>query len=62
MTNELTVMAPGHKILSTSIDGNYTIRSGTSLAAAHVAGGLALLLSYNPLLDNKDLREIIIQS
>jgi subtilisin len=59
---ELTVMAPGHKILSTSIDGNYTIRSGTSLAAAHVAGGLALLLSYNPLLDNKDLREIIIQS
>ncbi len=34
LEKELTVMAPGHKILSTSIDGNYTIRSGTSLAEA----------------------------
>lgn len=40
--------APGATILSCSPDDSYTFRSGTSMAAAHVAGVAALLLSQAP--------------
>ncbi|MCM3169667.1 S8 family peptidase [Peribacillus frigoritolerans] len=59
---EITVMAPGQKIKSTYNDGDYIVSSGTSLASAHVAGGLSLLLNSNPKLTNKDLKEILKQS
>ncbi len=42
----LTVAAPGKDIESTSLNGGYKVRSGTSMAAAFVSGLLALLISY----------------
>jgi len=42
------VVAPGTNILTTDRFGLYNSFEGTSLAAAHVSGALALLLSANP--------------
>ncbi len=49
------VGAPGMFILSTTV-GGYDYASGTSLAAAHVAGTAALALSQCPDLNTMDLR------
>jgi thermitase len=38
---------------------SYTWASGTSLAAAHVSGAVALLISYKPLLTNQQIMTII---
>ena len=59
---ELTTMAPGHKILSILNDGTFSVKSGTSLAAAHVAGSLALCKSYKPLLNNMELKKLVSES
>ncbi|MEO8357144.1 MAG: S8 family serine peptidase [Chloroflexota bacterium] len=42
------LVAPGVNVYTTDLGGFYTTASGTSLAAPHVAGGLALLLSAYP--------------
>ena len=41
-------VAPGVNINTTDLGGFYTTSSGTSMAAPHVSGGLALLLSAYP--------------
>jgi subtilisin family serine protease len=56
------VAAPGENILTTSKDNSYIIREGTSLAAPHVSGLAALLLSRNLNLSNADLKRIIIDT
>lgn len=43
-----SVLAPGEKIMVALPDDNYDFRSGSSLAAAHVSGVIALLLSESP--------------
>lgn len=48
--NEIDLVAPGEKILSTYLKGKYATLSGTSMAAPHASGALALiksLVNYN---------------
>ncbi|MGI9378387.1 MAG: S8 family peptidase [Methyloligellaceae bacterium] len=51
--------APGVDILVTSPEKKYRFSTGTSLAAAHVSGLVALLRATNPKLSNKDIRRIV---
>ena len=43
----IDIAAPGEEILSTALNGEYRKRDGTSMAAAHVSGVAALVLSAN---------------
>lgn len=56
------VDAPGQNIRSTFVTARYGYQSGTSMAAPHVAGLAALLLSANPRLTAAQLRAIIVES
>ncbi len=49
------VTAPGVNITSTMIGGSYAVKSGTSMAVAHVSGVAALLLEQDPTLLPHDL-------
>lgn len=48
--NSVTLAAPGVGILSTTPNNNYANFNGTSMAAPHVAGAIALYWSANPTL------------
>lgn len=54
--------APGSAILSCVPGNNYASYSGTSMAAPHVAGAAALLLTQNPLLSIEDMKNILIET
>ena len=56
---QLDVVAPGRSILSTAPNNNTRNESGTSMAAPHVAGVAALILSRNPGLTGQQVRNII---
>lgn len=45
--SQVDLTAPGVEIVSTAANGGYAFGSGSSLAAAHVSGALALLTSAN---------------
>ena len=51
--------APGNDILTTQPGGGYDFTSGSSMAAAHVSGILALLLSMAPELDAASARRLL---
>lgn len=59
---ERVVSAPGKDILTTQPNGGYDFASGSSLAAAHVSGIAALLLSVSPRLDAGTVRAILERS
>jgi len=54
------VYAPGTDIYSTMLDNGYALDSGTSMAAPHVTGLAALLLSVNPTLTTTQLKQLIV--
>ncbi|HJU25077.1 MAG TPA: S8 family serine peptidase [Rhodanobacteraceae bacterium] len=56
------VSAPGHDILTTQPGGGYDFSSGSSMAAAHVSGIAALLLSLMPSLDAQAVRGLLLRS
>ncbi|MDH7485056.1 MAG: S8 family serine peptidase [Anaerolineae bacterium] len=58
------VAAPGVGVRSASSDGGYSTGSGTSMAAPHVAGQVALMLAANAQLKGQveTVEEIIVQS
>ncbi len=54
--------APGNDILTTQPGGGYDFTSGSSMAAAHVSGIAALLLSLAPGLDARTVHDLLLQS
>ncbi|WP_238549765.1 S8 family serine peptidase [Candidatus Nitrosotenuis chungbukensis] len=53
------LVAPGVFVNATSINGNYNLTSGTSFAAPHVSGAVAILLQKNPELTPHEINSII---
>jgi subtilisin family serine protease len=54
--------APGNDILTTQPGGGYDFTSGSSMAAAHVSGIAALLLSLAPNLDARTVHGLLLRS
>lgn len=61
-SNTVDLFAPGDNIYSTVPTNSYATMGGTSMAAPHVAGVAALLLSINPNLTTQQLRTAILES
>jgi hypothetical protein len=53
------VVAPGVSITSTSKDGGYTTKQGTSMSTPHVAGAAALILQAYPNLTPDEVKDIL---
>ena len=54
--------APGNVILSTQINNEYRLLTGTSMASPHVAGVAALILAKRPALTHEEVRHILIST
>ena len=62
-TNSVDLAAPGANILSTNMfAGSYAFKSGTSMAAPHVAGVAALIKSMNQSLTPAEIKKIILDT
>jgi serine protease len=55
----LDVVAPGSNVITLANGDDVTYSYGTSIASPHIAGVAALILSVNPCLSNKQVRDII---
>jgi TPR repeat protein len=55
----VAIAAPGVDILGPSPQNSYQLSTGTSVAAAHVSGVVALLLERRPSLDPDEVRRIL---
>ncbi|MCL2049365.1 MAG: S8 family serine peptidase [Defluviitaleaceae bacterium] len=60
--NTVDIAAPGNIIYSTERNNRYGNRSGTSMAAPHVASAAALLLSANPNLTTEELKAALLDN
>jgi len=55
----IALAAPGTDVIAASPSNNYQFTSGTSIAAAHISGVIALLLSEKPDLSADSVRRIL---
>lgn len=55
----IDICAPGHSTFTVSTNNSYTLFSGTSSAAPHVVGTVALMLQYDPTLTHEQIRNIL---
>ncbi|POR46659.1 S8 family serine peptidase [Bosea psychrotolerans] len=60
--NYIAVAAPGVDVLAAEPEGRYAFSSGTSIAAAHVSGLVALLLEKRPDLELEGVRKLLMES
>jgi subtilisin family serine protease len=58
----IAIAAPGVDIIAAAPAESYQVTTGTSVAAAHVSGVVALLLESKPSLNPKDIRAILMAS
>ncbi|MCD8457074.1 S8 family serine peptidase [Xylella taiwanensis] len=56
------ISAPGNDILTTQPKGGYDFVSGSSMAAAHVSGIVALLMSLSPHLSTHALQDLLLRT
>ncbi|HHW4680423.1 MAG TPA: S8 family serine peptidase [Xylella taiwanensis] len=56
------ISAPGNDILTTQPKGGYDFVSGSSMAAAHVSGIVALLVSLSPHLSTHALQDLLLRT
>jgi minor extracellular serine protease Vpr len=54
------IVAPGAYISTTQNDTGYNVASGTSYAAPHVSGAIALLLQKNPELNHNEIKSLLL--
>lgn len=59
---EVDIYAPGEAIYSAWPKGRYNELNGTSMAAAHVSGAIALILSRRPGLTPAEVRKALVRS
>lgn len=58
----IDIYAPGDRIISSWVNGDYHEMSGTSMATSHVTGAIALLLQRYPHLRPSDIKAILKRS
>ena len=60
--NHIAIAAPGVDILLPAPDGGFQVTSGTSFAAAHISGVVALMLERRPNLSPEAVRKILMST
>ena len=55
------ILAPGDQVVSGAADGKYALMSGTSMAAPHVTGAVALYLARNPRASAREASEQVVR-
>ena len=58
----VTIALPGVAILSTYLNGEYAVDSGTSMASPSVAGAAALIKADSPQLSPKEVKETLLKT
>ncbi|MEE8451940.1 MAG: S8 family serine peptidase, partial [Thermoguttaceae bacterium] len=61
-STSVDLAAPGADVLSTMPGNNYATYSGTSMAAPHVTGAVALVVAYNPDATLAEVKSAILRS